>query len=621
MLIDEFGDGWDGLWLYINHTGYESPEYRPLDPRHHPKIGDEGVYFSSSSHAPSFESNPLLFKVCASLHQDRYRDRGHYILEIRHDPTARNNWEILWQVSTLTKDYNDWVYGDHKTRVEYQFGDDGLFHLEKVDRPLDNPNQCSSCTHPPPPPKPSDENSDKPPPPPPDSGPKPPPVHPVPFELGDTEGDGWFSNWLGARYSITDKSKTKLLDSGSICGPHDVEICQARLPDGDYYFRVGGAVDENNNEVTWKFCGNEGKAMQELSFAIIHGNCVPGHLSNAASMIGAKEQTTITLKGEVLLENVFSNELSTVETRIFESVIAQELGIDADEVMIISVCETRPGVYCSEDDDDNANDNINRRSLSSTYVLDVVFVVSMVAEKYNKIGSQYRVMKDFVDSKADLFDKSLRSGQLQSNLRSSERESLAFVRLKHFRPLKKTEVSYKFVSKTVAPTPVPHSDELNVEHVVVDESLEQAALLLTPLVLVGLAILGIAFVVTRERWLKQQKDVLELSPEKDTSILQQPSSSLSSELSQDEGATDEISFELRSDLTMIPSDEFSRSRYRPKEGSSLSHDDIIPMLNIRAGGSRPVSTNPNFLLPGSPFSLLFLLPLIVNIERTRIGRS
>lgn len=597
MLVDEFGDGWDGLWLYINHTGYESAEYRPIGPHPPPKVGDEGVYFSSSAHAPSFDSNPLLFKVCGSLHQNRFRDRGHYTLEIRHDPTARNNWEILWQVSTLNKDYNDWVYGDHRTRVEYEFGDDGFFHLQKVDRPFENPNHCSSCTHPPPPSKPVDhENVES------DEtlptsapAPKPPPVHRVPFELGDEEGDGWFSNWLGTKYSITDNSKTKLLDSGSICGPHSVEPCEAHLPDGDYYFRVGGAADESNDEVTWKFCGKEGKAMQELSFAIIHGKCVPGHLSEALNMIGAKEQTTLTLRGELLIENVFTNDLSTSEARIFESVVAQELGVDAEEVIIISVCQTRPGVYCSEDDDDDKSTE-DRRALSATYVLDVVFLVSIVAEKYNKIGSHYHVLKDLVASKESLFDASFRSGQLQSNLRSSEHESLAFVRLKHFLPLKHTEVSYRFVSKTLAPSPVPHSDELHVEHVVVDETIEQAAFLMTPFILVGLAILAIGLVVTRDRWLQQQKEILESSPvmEIKKKISSEPpsqiSNSLSSELATDERDNDDdITFELRSDLSMIPSHDLSRSRYRPKEGSSLSHDDIIPMLNIRANSSRPVS--------------------------------
>jgi hypothetical protein len=617
LLVDEFGDGWDGLWLYINHTGYESAEYRPTGPaaKHPPKVGDEGVYFSSSTHSPSLNANPLLFTVCGSLHADRFRDRGHYTLEIKHDSSARNNWEVLWQVSTLTNDYNDWVFGDHKTKVEFEFGDDGLFHLEKVDRPLADPSACSRCDHPPPPnkdhtaPPPQNHTLD-------DDAPHP-TLYPISFELGDSEGDGWFPNWLGTKYSISDKSKTKLLDSGTICGLLEVEPCQTQLPDGDYYFRVGGASDENRDDVSWKFCGVEGKAMEELSFAVLHGKCVPGHLSTAEEQVGAKEQTTLTLKGELLLENVFTSDLSTAEARIFESVIAQELGVEADEVMIISVCETRPGVYCS-DDDDNANNDQRKsapkpkapghRALSATYVLDVVFLVTMVAEKYNLIGSQLHAMKDLVTNKEDLFDSSLKSGQLQSTLRSSEQDSLAFVRLKHFVPLKHTDLSYRFVSLTNAPTPAPRSDHLNVEHVVLDESFEQATLLATPFLLAGLALLAIAGVALRERWSRQRDAHLVAETE---SILptKNPPSSLpcsSSELLQEKGDTPEedLSFELRSDLSIIPSaHSSSRSRYRPKEGGSLSQDDRIPMLNIRATTSNSLMVSTSHLLCSSLTSL------------------
>jgi hypothetical protein len=483
------------------------------------------------------------------------------------------------------------VFGDHKTRVEFEFGDDGLFHLEKVDRPLVNPDACSRCD--PPPPKPTEHDVV---PPQPSNQTGPPPPHPIPFELGDSEGDGWFPNWLGAKYSISDKSKTKLLDSGTLCGPFEVQPCQTKLPDGDYYFRVGGASDENRDELSWKFCGMEGQAMQELSFALIHGKCIPGHQSTALEMVGAKEQTTLTLKGELLLENVFTNDLSTAEARIFETVIAQELGVAADEVTIVSVCETRPGVYCSDEDDAGAStsprpkpQSLGHRALSPTYVLDVVFLVTMVAENYDKIGSHLHAMNDLVSDKRGLFESSLKTGQLQSTLRSSEQESLAYVRLKHFVPLKHTDLSYRFVSLTRAPTPVPRSDEVNVEHVVLDESFEQATLLATPLLLAGLALVAVAVVALRERWARQRE--AHLVAETETVL---PTRSPLSQIvtaskmlheKPEAGEDEDLSFELRGDLSTIPSaHSSSRSRYRPQEGSTggLSQEDRIPMLNIRA---------------------------------------
>eukprot|EP00604_Paraphysomonas_vestita_P001481 CAMPEP_0174821890 /NCGR_PEP_ID=MMETSP1107-20130205/10998_1 /TAXON_ID=36770 /ORGANISM="Paraphysomonas vestita, Strain GFlagA" /LENGTH=910 /DNA_ID=CAMNT_0016039459 /DNA_START=897 /DNA_END=3629 /DNA_ORIENTATION=- len=670
LLLDEFGDGWSGLALYINHTGYISSEYVPIysgpGPKGKPKKGDEGVYFSSTSYSPTLESNPLIFRVCASLHQDRYRDRGNYILEINHVPgqPTRNDWEIIWQVATQTKDYNNWIYADKKTKIEFEFKDDGEFHLIKLDHEVKDPNDCSSCKHPPPPKKNNNNNDDN------DDNnngninptPAPKPVDPNPkdhlitYELYDSEGDGWFYSQLSTRFSISDDTKTKLLSFGTLCGEHDKEVCASNLEDGDYYFRIGGAGDVNKDEVSWNFCGVQGKAMQELSFAIVHGKCVAGHLSNAIEMIGAKEQTTITMRGELLLENVFSNDLSIAESRIFESVIAQVLSIDSSEVMILSVCQTKPGVYCSTNDDDEPEDPKKRklpppssslpspsnkkvnehRILSPTYVLDVVFLVTLVAEKYNKVGSQLHSTMSLFQSKEEIFEEAFKSGQLQSTLRNSDHDSLAFVRLQHMIPLKHADLSYKFVSITNSPTPSPRNEQ-PLQHIILDESLEQTALIATPVLFIGLAFLIIGFIVARER-LSNTQNSSSLVTTTETKTTKTETNNkhekipnyekdatlnlLSSELTSGEqryeenqqqhqnhnynqynqlggrggteenGEEEELTLELRSDLSYIPSHPSSRSRYRKTEGivtgegGILSDSDIIPMLNIRANDNQ-----------------------------------
>jgi hypothetical protein len=583
-LFDEFGDGWGGLELTVNHTGkWKGPpgiDYTYVNcsyangtivngsyandtlvkctpvaqwkdaagaskskPKPHSKF-DPNSYFSSKTLSPSLGQNPLVHRICASLDEYKHYQRGRYVLEIKHPKgeAIPNSWEIQWQVATKEGDYNNHIYGGLVSRVEFEFGDTGVFQLISADRRAIGADTCRRCEHPPPKPKPAanshrlladvdDDTSAV------ES------IYPVPFVLHDSKGDGWFSSsGLGAKFSISDSSKTTQLSSGTICGDFLKEDCQTRLADGDYYFRVGGGGDENRDQISWTFCGIHGKAMQQLSFAIMKGKCVPGHLSDAKDMIGTIEETKVTMRGEFVLSNVFAEDLNVMDTTAFETAIASLIHVKPVDVMVTEVCVTRGNKLCSTGDDDENGDSRRRalvghedsipgrsllsyvsRSLSETYSLDVVFVAMMVTEDYDIQGSLYHDTVELFDKKKKYLDESFRKHEIQGEIRYSAAtlgsSALAFAKVERMVPLRATDFNYNFKSTTAAPTPGPLSGEAAVVHTkVVDETVAQEELVLTPVVLVGATVLVLAGLVLWTRR-KGQEVVGEAEASKDEAVV------------------------------------------------------------------------------------------------------
>jgi len=615
-LVDEFGDGWSGATFILNHTGEVAPPV-PGGPLHN----QGNRYFTSDAYAPSPGDNPLVFQVCASLDEDRWSDRGSYTMEI-HLPWegVHNEWEILWQVATKSSGYYQIYSGDSKTRMDFNFGSSGEFEIrEPPTRGLVKKfAECRRCRHPSPPP---------PPPPPHDPNPQPdtplPKEHDLPFVLHDVVGDGWFlSSGLGTRYSISDNSKTHLLDSGTVCGDLIKEDCVTSLPDGDYYFRVGGAGDEDAAlQVSWTFCGVSGGASEELSFAMHKGKCIPGRQQTAAAMGATVERTTVTMRGEVLVENVFASTLSVLDTVVMEAAIASILGVDEANVAVLSVCSTDPHVLCSSgygDDDDNDDDNDDghsghrrtsmdplplvshltqlltfKRHLTETYVLDITFVVSVVVEDYDVVGSNYHDVDRFVNDKQRALDDSFRDGSLQSTIRyfssSYPSSTLSFARIDRVLPIRKTDISYSFVSLSSSPTPGPIGNgQAAVKHVIMDETLRQEGLIFIPVLLVALAAVA---VLVAAMW--RQVKTAELGQGTDDStrgkgwrerVLGDGDGSERTEIHSERSATaasdgENDTLHNEKDLVRIPEAD-SRSRYRQREG--MSRGNIIGMVNIHA---------------------------------------
>ena len=127
------------------------------------------------------------------------------------------------------------------------------------------------------------------------------------------------------KYYISDAARTKLIHSGTICGPHSPEKCQEVLPyDGKFVWRVGG-YDANPDDIQWHFCTVDGGLGQELSFTMKNGKCVPGDMIDADDYCNGV--VTLAMLVGQLRVNVQSaeQELSVAETRALETKLSKDL--------------------------------------------------------------------------------------------------------------------------------------------------------------------------------------------------------------------------------------------------------------------------------------------------------
>jgi hypothetical protein len=531
ILLDEFGDGWLGAALSLNHSGFYQPSdwtnKQVLKPKPKPSVHrvshhtDPNAFSSSELKLVTSSTNPVQFSICASLDEDRFFERGTYTLEVQSVTGAKivNDWEMHWQV---VKASGESFFGSSKTSMTFDFNDSGEFTLVRSRALSTEKDTCQRCEHPAPKAKPKPNRgvlserqlSDI----------KPPPAHTIPFVLHSRSGRGWATSSrrnVGTKYSISDSSKTRLITTGSICEKSLKENCEVKLPDGDYYFRVGGAGDENRGEVAWTFCKVHSDAQSELSFSVVHGECIPGALQQAESMSNAIESTTVTMKGEMLIENVFEDELSVTDLEVFEAGIAESMKISKEDVAVVYVCKTSAGErsFCSEEwgvsDATQTTGSQSQsfgefegqgvRKLSETFSYDIVFVVTFVAEKYEVIGTQYQDVLQVSEMLSSALSEDFQSGSLEVAVRgvastTYQGNALSYVRIVKFVAPVETDLSYKFKSPTQT-TLAGVADSLGLaasEVMVIDESLEQESLFLIPLAIIIIAV-ALLVAITRQR--------------------------------------------------------------------------------------------------------------------------
>lgn len=507
-LLDHFGDGWGDTVMYLSH----------------PDPSSNGTLFYEL--APSFQENPLVRQICASMDIDRIHMRGEYIFYVQ-SPTkdVRNNWEIFVRITEEVT--GEFYTGSLNTIMAFNFAD-GVFTLEMSDNLIDNTFSCNRCTHPPPKPKPIS-------PPPPKAGgsqefsslepvllernlllkapPPPPKKYPIPFVLHDDGGDGWFySSGVGTSYYITDRKKTRLVASGTLCGDYLKDDCQESLPNGDYYFRVGGAGDENRDQIAWTFCKRHSFAQYELSFSIVDGECIPGYLASAETLATAVETTVIHMQGHVLLANVIDTKLSLRELELIETSLAEVMHLCVSDVVVVSYCvAVDEYTYCNNDDDDDDSPNANTvaRKLSTTFVLSLTVSIDIVAENYGVTGSHYSDMVLLANETSQNFTDSIHSGAFQSILRRYATDNLPnsvlhFVRTTKPSELMVTDIDYRFVA-TLSPDSIDHETPLSeiggLIRVVNDESSMQVILLVVPcaFVLVAAGIVVVVHLLNKKR--------------------------------------------------------------------------------------------------------------------------
>ena len=529
LLLDEFGDGWVGAALTVEHRGMYGPDIHGSHKRKpKPDKGtftrgtDANDYFYSKVYEVTAFANPVRFSVCASLDAERYYERGLYTFEVRSVSGSKivNSWEIYWEVVMSS---GKTLIGSSSTSMTFDFTPAGIFTLVQSQNLVDIEASCQQCNHPPPKPKakayePRKYNRRN-------LGtmnhklkPKPSPIHIIPFVLHSQSGNGWtatrsFEGSVPTKFSISDSSKTQLISSGTMCDKKIKDNCEVRIPDGDYYFRVGGAGDENRKEVAWTFCRKHSSAQNELSFSIVGGQCIPGSLKPATEVGGTIEATTVTMRGELLLQNVFEHELSVTSTEILEEGIADILKISKSDVAIVYVCKTTTKSYCSEEwgvrslsvkplivkslpvrSIGQSLYTSNHRKLSETYCFNVVYIINIVAENFDVIGTRYKDVLNLSELFSDTLSAEFNKGSLETSMRSlavavESSQALSFVRVTSIVPPVETDLSYKFsMSSESAFFSGGKILSNEATKLVIDESLEQESLLVIPVVIVAIVI-------------------------------------------------------------------------------------------------------------------------------------
>jgi hypothetical protein len=206
-----------------------------------------------------------------------------------------------------------------------------------------------------------------------------------------TEGIWFYSNGLGTYYQITDTHGLKVHYMGTIC--QDVQSnknsggkCDINLNPGCYIFRVGGAFDPDIEQVSWNFCGTKGGAQTQLNF------CVDDNLKCKATSAQTAEEicadtvtdassTTLSMSGTFHLGGMKVAELTTKDTLAIRNALMKEFNDAYDSPNKKGVVEISKLSWT------HANPQISEISSSrrldySGFTTSVSFEINLLAERF-----------------------------------------------------------------------------------------------------------------------------------------------------------------------------------------------------------------------------------------------
>jgi len=163
-------------------------------------------------------------------------------------------------------------------------------------------------------------------------------TYPMEIELADQLPDSWFQkDGSGTSYYVSDSLGLSLFTSGSICGDSILEKCSlSELPDGQYLLRVGGGIDSNAGDHTWKFCGHAGGAKDQLEFIVVNGRCSPMLTITRTLFCSKIDVPVVVLEGHLLMSGLQpSTVLTAGDEQVLNSVIASYIpGLELKHVHI-----------------------------------------------------------------------------------------------------------------------------------------------------------------------------------------------------------------------------------------------------------------------------------------------
>jgi hypothetical protein len=200
----------------------------------------------------------------------------------------------------------------------------------------------------------------------------------------------------------------------------------------------------------WTFCSQRGNAMQELSFAMVHGECIPGALRDASVLLSTETKTQVSLSGNILLEKVSGTSLASRDKFAIEDAVKlmlSEAGIDALDVVISSACASLKGDFCSEKSGPSP-------IAEGTSTWDVAISILLIAEANGADGTKHaQVMKLVEKVKVAMTDGVIHGKLARGICTGTNRASLAGVDVHREVPFRLVHLNYISTSApTVEPT-------------------------------------------------------------------------------------------------------------------------------------------------------------------------
>jgi len=451
VMTDAFRDGWDGAMTYL-----ETP------------WGD--VY----SDAPTCSRDPVVQNFCTD-------SSGLYPIVVTHedeDYTPENYWEIRWTVTVDACNVTERITytGGYNTTMIWSYdADTDTWTLAYWEHLWPNTKECDACgdaegCKPKPPKKKDDDkkkdnkkkdddkrdrndkrgnnkgkNDDK--------GPldssetnstkvpkdKPrygPPAVNLRITMWDEDGNGWWKDdYSGSSWYLADDTRTELFYTGTLCDGNS-GFCNLCLGDGSYTIRFTG--DEDDDFVSWDFCGVRGEYAQELSFHVKKGKCIPDSLVNLEQICEKSVSSTVTLNGVIALGGFNSEVFNVADTALISQVLGEFVTGWSETLNIVSTSL------------DTRSMSLTNRRLSE-HTFDIAFEVSFVAEKiYGVDGRDFSAVENLVSSIGDTLASRIASTQFVALLSDAGRVStsshLTEVRAAELVSLELDGISYEGVA-------------------------------------------------------------------------------------------------------------------------------------------------------------------------------
>lgn len=319
---DHFNDGWDEAYLEVT-----TPD------------GQKDIFMSRCD-----TPNPYQFRYCPS-EEELY---GDFTFEVKDWKKAKFNWEIIWRV--FQESDASWITGKWDTKLEFYWSKSKMaFEEKKMERELPNNVSCHVCTeHPTASPtrapsysaesklrslrhSHSKDNTFA------------PTLSPAPtmsqsisatpwqeVHLMTTSPAQWFdAQHRGTSYYVADKHGHRLLYTGTMCPDERFlayKSCWVGLDDGEYIFRVGGALDRHAADHTVTFCSStfEMKQERQVIFRVTGGGDHCEIISDATSLFYCSRDLKVEQLASMQLDifGTFSSSLISGDYELIEESVS-----------------------------------------------------------------------------------------------------------------------------------------------------------------------------------------------------------------------------------------------------------------------------------------------------------